>query len=113
MPFANKDNFFESVVENLRGDIAILDRQHRYVYVNPYAVKDAEIRQWLIGKTDLEYCLYRGLDPELAHRRRDKFKEAVESRGTVEWEERFWIQRGIIAFFFGGFIQSLMRRVMK
>lgn len=89
MPFANKDNFFESVVENLRGDIAILDRQHRYVYVNPYAVKDPEIRQWLIGKTDLEYCLYRGLDPELAHRRRDKFKEAVESRSTVEWEERF------------------------
>lgn len=89
MPFSNKDSFFESVVENLRGDIAILDRQHRYVYVNPYAVKDAEIRQWLIGKTDLEYCLYRGLDSELAHRRRDKFKEAVESRGTVEWEERF------------------------
>lgn len=88
MPFEKNNRFYETVLEYLQGDIAILDPQHRYVYVNPFAVRDPEMRAWIIGKTDLEYCLFRGLDPSLAHRRRDMFRKALETGESVEWEER-------------------------
>ena len=88
MPLKNRDSFYEKVLDYLQGDVAVLDAGFRYIYVNQYAIVNPEIRAWIIGKTDLEYCLYRGLDTEIAHRRRDKFIQAIESRKVVEWEER-------------------------
>lgn len=79
--------FFEQVMDQLRGDIAVFDLQHRYVYVNQYAIRDPEIRKWIIGKSDEEYCAFRGIDRELAVRRRYYFNEALKSGSLQEWEE--------------------------
>ncbi|MFN8153838.1 MAG: PAS domain-containing protein [Bacteroidia bacterium] len=95
MPLGTTDHFFETILQYLQGDIAVLDTSFRYIYVNPYAIRDAEIRSWIIGKTDLEYCLFRGLDPELAHRRRDMFRKSVETGKLVEWEERITTHEGM------------------
>jgi hypothetical protein len=43
-------SFYKTVLENLNGDIAILDKKFRYLYINPYAVKSVEMREWIIGK---------------------------------------------------------------
>lgn len=94
MPLSNKDHFYWSVLENLQGDVAILDAQHRYIYVNPYAVHDPSIREWIVGKTDQEYCEFRGLSTEIAHVRREKFNRAMETRNLVEWEETFVDREG-------------------
>ncbi len=95
----NSESFFRNVLEHLNGDIAIFDREHRYVYVNPYAVKDALIREWLVGKTDFDYCEYRGLDIEIAINRRRRFEEALEKKSIVEWEEKFVGRDGNIRYF--------------
>jgi hypothetical protein len=95
----NSESFFRNVLEHLNGDIAIFDREHRYVYVNPYAVKDPIIREWLVGKTDFDYCAFRGLDIEIARNRRRRFEEALEKRSIVEWEEVFVGRDGNIRYF--------------
>lgn len=79
--------FFEQIMDQLKGDIAVFDLHHRYVYVNPYAVKDPEMRKWIIGKKDEEYCSCRGIDPSLANRRRSYFEEALRTGLQQEWEE--------------------------
>ncbi|MBK9639324.1 MAG: PAS domain S-box protein, partial [Bacteroidetes bacterium] len=85
----NKINplFYKSVLENLHGDIAILDKDFRYLYINPYAMKRADLREWIIGKTDIEYCNYRGLDESIGFNRQRKLEAALISKGEVAWEE--------------------------
>lgn len=95
----NSESFFRNVLEHLNGDIAIFDREHRYVYVNPYAVRDAFMRSWLIGKTDFDYCEFRGLDVEIARKRRRRFEEALTNKSIVEWEEEFVGRDGSIRYF--------------
>ena len=79
--------FFEQVMDQLRGDIAVFDLQHRYVYVNQYAIRDPEMRKWIIGKNDVEYCAFRGINQELAGHRRHHFAEALRTGALQEWEE--------------------------
>ncbi|MBL0095758.1 MAG: PAS domain-containing protein [Bacteroidetes bacterium] len=99
MPLTNKDTFFEKVLEHMQSDVAILDPEGRYVYVNPYAVADPVIRAWIVGKTDLEYCMFRGIGVEVAHQRRDRFKQVTESRKAIEWEERMTDNEGVTRIF--------------
>ena len=79
--------FYKAVLENLHGDIAILDKNFRYLYINPYAVKSVEMREWIIGKTDIEYCVFKGLDTSIGVNRQNKLKETVISKCEVAWEE--------------------------
>lgn len=89
-----KEFFFEKVLQNLQSDIAILDNNGRYLYVNAYAIADPVTRQWIIGKTDLEYCQFKQVDVNIAHNRRDKFKQAIDTRNKVEWEEALINSKG-------------------
>ena len=86
--------FYKAVLENLHGDIAILDKNFRYLYINPYAVKNVEMREWIIGKTDIEYCIFKGLDESIGANRQRKFEEAVISKGEVTWEEAHFDNEG-------------------
>lgn len=99
MSLSNKEYFFRTVVEYMQGDVAILDEHHRYVYVNPYAVRDPVLREWIIGKTDHEYCLFRGLSMQLADNRRNNFIRAAETRELVEWEESLFDKEGNVRIF--------------
>lgn len=99
MPLTSKDTFFKEIIEHLQGDVAILDANGKYVYVNPYAVADPVIREWIVGKTDLEYCMFRGIDVNIAHLRRDKFKQVMETKVLVEWEERMMDKSGLNRYF--------------
>lgn len=91
--------FYKSLLENLHGDVAIIDVNFKYTYVNPYAIKSAEMRQWIIGKTDVEYCVYRGIDVSIGHSRQAKLKEALESKKEVSWEESLADDKGNIRYY--------------
>lgn len=80
-------SFYKTVLENLHGDIAILDKNFRYLYINPYAVKSVEMREWIIGKTDIEYCIYRGIDEAIGFNRQSKLEASIISKSEVAWEE--------------------------
>lgn len=73
------ESFFKSVIENIPADIAVFDQHQNYLYVNPNAVRDPEIRSWLIGKNDLQYARMRNLPEQMAELRRARFGQLIES----------------------------------
>jgi signal transduction histidine kinase/CheY-like chemotaxis protein len=88
------ERFFESLLAQLPGDFVVFDMDFRYVYVNPQAVHDPEIRKWIIGKTDTEYCEYRNVPKEIADRRREMLTTVQSTKQEVEIEERLIDKEG-------------------
>lgn len=78
-----------SLFDALPLQIAVLDRQGRYCYVNPAGVSDAEIRRWLIGRTDYAYCRRRKLPNRIARERKAAVLTAIQERRIVQLEECF------------------------
>ncbi len=80
--------FYHSILDNIPADIALFDAQHKYLYVNKTAVKNDELRNWIIGKDDQEYCEYRHLDPSVAQQRRAVFDKVTKQKATHKFVER-------------------------
>ncbi|MBG8552624.1 response regulator [Hymenobacter guriensis] len=79
--------FFETVFQHLPTGVAIFDADQRFLYVNPAAVRNDEVREWLIGKDNFEYCQHRNHPITMAVERQQKFELAVQQRSEVMWEE--------------------------
>jgi signal transduction histidine kinase/ActR/RegA family two-component response regulator len=80
--------FYETILDEVPVEIAVLDEQRRYVYVNPQAVPDPEHRAWLPGRTLAEYCARYGFPLELADYRDRMFELAESSAEPVSWDDR-------------------------
>jgi PAS domain S-box-containing protein len=83
----NLSEFYKSILDNLPADIAIFDSEHRYLYINQHGVKNKEIREFLIGKTDFDYCTLKNIDTTLAENRRKIFNEVISTKKPLEWED--------------------------
>ena len=81
------NSFYEQVLASMPAQLAVFDRQKRFVYINPNTVTDPELRSWLIGKTDLDYCRRRGKDPQLAHRRMRRMEQVARDGEPYSFEE--------------------------
>lgn len=79
--------FYEHILNNIGADIVVFDSQQRYMFINPTAVKNKELRGWMIGKTDEDYRLLRNKPLEFSRRRQEIFQEALSQRKNIEWEE--------------------------
>lgn len=79
--------FTEHILNNLPADLVVFDAGQKYVFINPKAIKNEEIRQWMIGKDDFDYCRYKRINEDRALERRQHFQEALESRQVVQWTE--------------------------
>ena len=86
--------FYEDILNNVPADIAVFSPAHHYLYLNPIAIRDEDLRKWLIGKTDVDYCLYRGKDLALAEKRQAIFKKITEEKRTHTWEEKVLNRKG-------------------
>ncbi|MEP6727756.1 MAG: ATP-binding protein [Bacteroidota bacterium] len=87
-------NFYEEILNFIPSDIAVMDTDGRYIFLNPVAVKDPDMRNWLIGKTDEDYFIKRGRDLAMADRRRGLFLQLMETKQQVEWEEEMTNKNG-------------------
>ncbi|MBC7722900.1 MAG: PAS domain S-box protein [Pedobacter sp.] len=85
--FERQKLFYESILNGIPSDIAVFDDKHRYLFVNPTAVKDDVLRAWLIGKTDEEYCNYRNKPMAIAQGRREIFNRVLTTKTLQSWEE--------------------------
>ena len=81
-------NFFDCIFLNIITDIVIFDANHRYMYVNSKAIKDIKTREWIIGKTDMDYCKYKKISVELAKKRRKNFLMVIKSRDSSEFIDK-------------------------
>ncbi|UQN08466.1 EAL domain-containing protein [Deinococcus sp. QL22] len=86
--------FYEAILEDLPTQVAVLDARGRYLYVNPAAIRNPQIRTGILGLTDEEYCQWRGHDPAIAQQRRTHFQAAAQSRSKVSWSEVMYDKAG-------------------
>jgi signal transduction histidine kinase len=81
-------NFYELILNKIPVDIAVFDLNHKYVFLNPAAISDSNLRGYLIGKDDYDYCSYRGRDPKLADDRRAKFNRVLVEKKSLQWVDK-------------------------
>jgi hypothetical protein len=62
-----------------------------YLFVNKAAVKDDEIREWMIGKTDTEFWARKNRNSELAIKRREGCEEVIRTNQDLLFEESFHV----------------------
>lgn len=79
--------FYEEILNKIPADIAVFDSEHRYLFVNPNGIRSQEMREWIIGKKDEEYCALKNIPIEMAEGRRAHFNLAKNTRLTYKWEE--------------------------
>jgi transcriptional regulator with PAS, ATPase and Fis domain len=85
----NQRNFYQLVLDNAPIELVILDNDFKFVYVNKQSIKDDKTREWLIGKTDFEYCVFRKKNIELAENRKKNYLQAVKEKRTISFMENF------------------------
>ena len=51
----NQQKFNEDILNNIPTDIAVFAPNHNYLFVNPYGIRNEEIRKWIINKNDFDY----------------------------------------------------------
>lgn len=79
--------FYEKILDRIPTDVAVYDDGHRYVYLNPFAVKNDKLRKYIIGKDDFQYAKHTGKENLIAKERRSNFLKAIETKTLIEWEE--------------------------
>lgn len=97
---AGNTRFFETILNNAPLEIVLLDSNFKYAFVSEQAVLDPEIRKWLIGKSDFEYCKYKNQPAQLAEDRKAHLLKCIETNSVVRWEEEIIDQYGRINYMF-------------
>jgi PAS domain S-box-containing protein len=87
-------NFFDCIFLNIITDIVIFDSNHRYLYVNSKAIKSNRTREWIIGKTDMDYCRHKNISLDLAKKRRKSFLNVIKSRSSSEFIDKHIDKQG-------------------
>jgi PAS domain-containing protein len=97
MPLDN--HFFEDILDKVPAEIMVADAEYRFLYANPVAVSDSHLREWMIGKTNEEFCQYSGRPTAMARARRMVFEKARRTRKPVEWSESLQDNEGVVQHF--------------
>ena len=91
---ASQKRFTDGVLNNIPADIAVFDDQHRYVFVNQKGLTNEGMRNWVIGKTDFDYCELKNLDKSQAIKRREYFNTAITTGEQIEWVDEHITKEG-------------------
>ncbi|MDO6391414.1 PAS domain S-box protein [Pontibacter sp. BT731] len=91
---AEQKEFYEAILNNLPSDVAVYDSRLRYIFVNPIAVSAPHLREWIINKTNEEYCAYRNVPLHRIESRGKHLLRALHERRQVAFEERLVDKQG-------------------
>ncbi len=91
--------FYEAILNHIPSDVAVFDNKMRYLFLNPAAVADPEMRRWLIGKTNEEYRQYRGFTEKRLQARMCALDQVRQTKKLVEFEEALPDKDGNISSF--------------
>ncbi|MCC6683710.1 MAG: response regulator [Bacteroidia bacterium] len=87
-------NFFEKIFDEMPTDLVVFNGKREYAYLNHAAVKDSEMRKWMIGKTETEYMNFRKKTAEFVKIRDRAFHDVLTSKRVIEFEEAIVDRRG-------------------
>jgi len=86
-----ENKLLRAVLDRLPSELVVVDTDIRYLFVNKAAVKDDEIRTWMIGKTDSEFWEHKNRNSELSIKRRQGCAQALSTGNDFQIEESFHI----------------------
>ncbi|WP_366186785.1 PAS domain S-box protein [Flavobacterium ovatum] len=89
---------YETILNCLPTDVAVFDSNHKYLYINPIAIKNKELSDYIIGKDDFEYATHTNRNNKFAIERQTKFNAALQSKKTLSWEEELYDANGKVTF---------------
>ncbi|MGL2967131.1 PAS domain S-box protein [Flavobacterium sp. XGLA_31] len=89
--------FTDDILNKIPTEIAVYDSKEQYLYVNPKGIESEEIRDWIIGKTDFDYCKLKGLDLTIAEKRHESFQIAKKNE-TAEWIDELTTEDGEVKY---------------
>jgi PAS domain S-box-containing protein len=94
-----ESSFFEEILDKVPAEILVADPEYRFLYANAQAIPDTTLREWMIGKTNEEFCTYTGRPVTMARARRMVFEKARRTRKAVEWAESAQDSEGVVQHF--------------
>lgn len=82
----NQKKYIDAVLDNIPLNIVVFDPELRFQYINKQAIKDAQLREYLIGKTEYDYWNYKKLPHDFAQpRMKSVIQSGIEKRQiTIE-----------------------------
>lgn len=80
-------NFYQKILNNLPTDIAVLDKDNKYLFINPQAISNHETREWLLGKNDYDYADLKNIKSDFADRRKNIFSDVAISGVSRSFED--------------------------
>lgn len=90
----SQKEFYEFILNNLPADVAVFDKQHKYIFINPKGIKDKKVRDFMIGKDDFEYAKLRGIPEDKAIKRRKVFNSIIRKKTFLNWTDEFLDKNG-------------------
>lgn len=89
--------FTDDILNKIPTEIAVYDNNRKYLYVNPKGIESEEIRDWIIGKTDFDYCKLKDLDQTIAIKRSESF-DKVKELESFEWIDELKLEHGELKY---------------
>ena len=75
-----QQQYYHHILDQIPADIVIFTTEHQYEFINKTAVKNDELRNWMLGKTDYDYCKRKQIPVSLADERRKAFDTAINTK---------------------------------
>ncbi len=76
--FTRKQWYYETLINEIPFDSIMMDEEWRLRIISGSAVKDPKKRQWMIGKTEMDYWIHQRKDPESGKKRLELFYRMVQ-----------------------------------
>ena len=80
--------FYENILNYIPVDIAVFNHNHQYIFLNKEAVKNEELRKWMIGKDDFEYAEFKKISNNFAQERRTIFNKLLDTGKEIKWIDK-------------------------
>lgn len=86
-----ENKLLRAIFNQLPSELVVVTPELRYLFVNKAAVKDDEIRAWMIGKTDSEFWERKNRNSDLSVKRREGCLEVLRTQQDLQFEESFHV----------------------
>jgi len=86
--------FYESIFSNIPIEITIYDIDFNFLFINTIGIKDEELRMQMIGKNYFDYCKIKKYDINIAVKRYEIFKSAIETGIAADFEDSHFNKDG-------------------
>jgi PAS domain S-box-containing protein len=70
-------NYYQKILNVVPADFVLLDKEGKFVFVNKSAFKNEDVRNWVIGRTNMEYGKYRNIPDDVVQKREKLVQNAI------------------------------------